>query len=120
MLVTTAMVGEYFRKDPSLSSASATMKSPRPSTALVLRLLSLPPTTTVGSRPPLSSTEATREVVVVLPWAPDTATENLRRMSSASISALGITGTPAFLAAATSGLSGFTAEEITTTSAFSM
>src|SRR6516225_6555232 len=47
----------------------------------------LPPWTTVGSRPPASSRVATIEVVVVLPCVPPTATENCRRISSASISA---------------------------------
>src|SRR3990172_8562621 len=51
MLVTTATVGESFRNDPSLSSASATRKSPDPSLALEPRLLSFPPTTAVGSHP---------------------------------------------------------------------
>jgi hypothetical protein len=106
-----------FRKEPSLSSASATRKSPPPEPALEPRLLSLPPITTVGSRPPRASTEATIEVVVVLPWAPATATLYLRRISSASISARGITGTHARPGRRTSGLSGRTAEEITTTSA---
>ena len=35
---------------------------------------SLPPMTTVGSSPPRAKTEATIEVVVVLPWAPAIAT----------------------------------------------
>ena len=35
MLVMTAIVGESFRKEPSLSSASATMTSPSPSLALL-------------------------------------------------------------------------------------
>src|SRR3990172_6021374 len=92
MVVTTAMVGESFRKDPSLSSASATRKSPRPSFALVSRPLRRPPMTIVGSSPPSARTVASMEVVVVLPWVPATATPYLRRISSASISARGITG----------------------------
>ena len=117
MLVTTAMAGENFKKEPSLSSASATMKSPWPSTALVPMLFSLPPMTTVGSRPPSARTEATMEVVVVLPWAPAMATLYFNRMSSASISALGMTGVDFCSAASTSRLSCWTAEDVTTTSA---
>src|SRR3972149_1478059 len=48
MLVTTATVGESFRKAPSLSSASATRNSPMPSFALEPRLFSFPPTPAVG------------------------------------------------------------------------
>ena len=111
------MVGEYFKNDPSLSSASATIKSPWPSTALVPTLFSLPPMTTVGSRPPWANTEATIEVVVVLPCAPAMAMLYFSRISSASISARGITGMDACLAASTSGLSCPTADDVTTTSA---
>jgi len=46
------------------------------------------------------------EVVVVLPWAPETATLYLMRISSASISALGMTGIFAPTAAVISGLDG--------------
>jgi hypothetical protein len=53
----------------------------------------------------------TREVVVVLPWVPATATPYFRRMSSASISARRTTGIPRRRASTTSGLSGGTAEE---------
>ncbi len=117
MFVTTAMVGDSFRNERSDSSASATMKSPLPSRAPEPRTPSRPPTTTVGSRPPLSRTRATIDVVVVLPWLPATATPYLRRISSASISARGITGIPARRASTTSGLSGRTAVEVTTTCA---
>jgi hypothetical protein len=57
------------------------------------------------------------EVVVVLPCVPATEIPVLPRMSSASISARGITGIPSRRASATSGLAGFTAEEVTTTCA---
>ena len=57
------------------------------------------------------------EVVVVLPWEPAMATPYLSRMSSASISARGMTGTLRARASTTSGLSRRTAEEVTTTSA---
>ncbi len=116
MLVTTAMAGESLRKLPSDSSASTTISSPLPSLAFEPRELSLPPTTVVGSRPPAASTVATMEVVVVLPWLPAMATPYLRRISSASISARGMTGVLRALATTTSGLSRFTAEEMTTTS----
>ena len=57
------------------------------------------------------------DVVVVLPWVPAMATPCLSRISSASISARGMTGTAAASAARTSGLSSCTALERTTTSA---
>ena len=117
MLVTTATVGESFRNERSDSSASATMKSPLPSRAPEPSTPRRPPTTTVGSSPPLSRISATIDVVVVLPWLPATATPYLRRISSASISARGITGMPSRRASTTSGLSGRTAVEITTTCA---
>ena len=79
-----------------------------------------PPTTTVGSRRPSASTAATIEVVVVLPWVPATAIPYLSRISSASISARGITGTWRARAAATSTLSRATADEYTTTCASAM
>jgi hypothetical protein len=47
----------------------------------------IPPFTTVGSRPPASSSVATMVVVVVFPVRPAMATLDLSRMSSASISA---------------------------------
>jgi hypothetical protein len=47
----------------------------------------MPPLMTVGSKPPASSKAATSEVVVVLPCVPPTATQDLKRISSASISA---------------------------------
>ena len=71
----------------------------------------IPPFTTVGSRPPASSSDAIIEVVVVLPWVPPTATENWRRISSASISARRTSGRDAARAATISGLSAFTAVE---------
>jgi len=101
--------------EPSLSSASATSKSPRPSRAWLPSALTLPPITIVGSSPPFASTFATSDVVVVLPCAPAMATPYLSRINSASISARGMTGTTLALAARTSGFAGETAEEITTT-----
>ncbi len=71
----------------------------------------------VGSSPAPDSTCATIEVVVVLPCEPAMAMPYLIRISSASISARGITGICRRRASSTSGLSGFTAEEMTTTSA---
>ena len=111
MFVITAIDGDSFRNERSLSSASATMYSPRPSRALLPNALSRPPITAVGSRPARSSTSATIEVVLVLPCAPATAMPNRSRISSASISARGITGIRRRAASATSGLSGRTADE---------
>ena len=75
----------------------------------------MPPLITVGSSPAPSRSAAMSEVVVVLPWVPPTAIAHLRRISSPSISARRTTGTKRARAAWTSGLSGLTAEETTTT-----
>src|SRR5512134_145792 len=115
MLVTTAMVGDNLRNEPSDSSASATRNLPWPSLALLPRVLSLPPMTMVGSMLPWVSTVETMEVVVVLPWVPAMAMPYFIRISSASISARGITGIFRRCASRSSGLSGRTAEETTTT-----
>ena len=88
-----------------------------PSRALPPTLATRPPITMVGSRPAWSSSTAVIEVVVVLPCDPATATANFIRISSASISARGMIGRWSFRAAASSGLSAGTAEEMTTTSA---
>ena len=115
MLVRTEITGERSRKEPSLSSASTTMKLPLPSRAFVPSVLTLPPTTIVGSKPPCESTLAIIEVVVVLPWLPATAMPYLSLMSSASIWARGITGMLFFLASTTSGFLSFTADDMTIT-----
>ncbi len=117
MLVITAKEGDNARKEPSLSSASATITSPSPSLALLPILASLPPITIVGSSPPDARTVAIMEVVVVFPWLPDTAMENFILSNSASISARGMTGIFLLCASKTSGLSSFTAVDVTTTSA---
>ena len=117
MLVTTAMVGVSRKNEPSLSSASATSRSPAPSRALEPSAAILPPTTTVGSSPAARSTVATSEVVVVLPCEPAMATPYLTRISSANISARPMTGVPLARASRISGLSGEMALEKTTTSA---
>jgi hypothetical protein len=67
-----------------------------------------------GPRP--QSTVATSEVVVVLPCEPAMATPYFTRISSASISARGMTGMPRARASTSSGLSGRIALEKTTTS----
>src|SRR3546814_5875307 len=64
----------------------------------------MPPLMTVGSIPPASSSAATRLVVVVLPCVPAIATVDLRRISSASISARRTMGIRPASAASTSGL----------------
>ena len=78
----------------------------------------IPPLMTVGSSPAASSSVATSDVVVVLPWVPETATHCLSRISSASISARRTTGMRRARAATTSGLSRLTADETTTTAAW--
>src|SRR5262249_19748151 len=75
-----------------------------------------PPMTAVGSRPARSSTSAIIDVVVVFPCAPATAIAKRSRISSASISARGMTGTWRRSASTTSGFVRLTADEITTTS----
>ena len=117
ILVTTAMIGCKYKNEASDSSASATKYSPWPRCALVPIEFKRPPMTQVGSSPASPSTCEIKLVVVVLPCVPAMAMPCLKRISSASIIARGTTGTPAALAATTSGLSGFTALEITTTSA---
>ena len=57
MFVITAIDGHSIRNDRSLSSASATRYSPRPSRALLPNARNLPPMTASGSRPPRASTE---------------------------------------------------------------
>src|SRR5581483_6141793 len=116
MFVTTATIGERRRNVPSLSSASATRNSPCPRRAFVPSVRSFPPTTTVGSRPASRSTAATRDVVVVFPCVPATAIPYFIRMSSASISARGMTGIFSSRARTTSGFANVTAEEMTRTS----
>ncbi len=64
-----------------------------------------PPTTTVGSKPAARSTVATSEVVVVLPCEPAIAMPYFTRISSASISARGMTGIPSKRASFCSGFS---------------
>ena len=117
MFVTTASTGVRYRNDASDSSASTTMNSPLPSFALEPAASSRPPITNVGSIPASARTLATRLVVVVLPCVPATAMPCLRRISSASISARGTTGTCRARAAASSTLSCFTAVDTTTASA---
>ena len=68
--------------------------------------LSRPPITAVGSSPARSSTSAIIEVVLVLPCAPATAMPKRSRISSASISARGITGIAPVARLDSSGLSG--------------
>src|SRR5215813_8725731 len=80
MFVITAIVGNSFKNERSLSSASATISSPRPSRALLPNALRRPPMTAVGSSPARSSTSATIDVVVVLPCAPAIAIPSRSRM----------------------------------------
>ena len=97
------------------------MTSPCPRRALLPKALSRPPMTAVGSSPARSSIRATIDVVVVLPCAPPMAIPVRRsRISSASISALAITGTPRRRASTISGLSCRAADVTTTTSASPM
>src|SRR6187455_2939296 len=63
MFVITAIVGNNFKNERSLSSASATISSPRPRRALLPKALRRPPITAVGSSPARSSTTAIIDVV---------------------------------------------------------
>src|SRR5262245_7592618 len=117
IFVTTAIDGHSIRNDLSLSSASATMYSLSPNLALLPNTLNRPPITAVGSRPPRSSTRAIIDVVVVFPCEPATAIAKCNRISSASISARGMTGIPLRSASTISGFVFRTADETTTTSA---
>jgi hypothetical protein len=117
MLVTIAAMGCRCRNEPSDSSASATSTSPLPRRAFEPSARAWPPTITVGSSPAWPNTAAIMAVVLVLPCEPATATPSLTRISSPSISARGMTGMPRARAASSSGLSGRTALETTTTSA---
>ncbi len=109
--------GESSAKEPSDSSDSATKTSPRPRTALDPSPSHTEPTTTVGSRFPARSTAAVMAVVEVLPCMPVTATWVWFFISSANNSPRRSTLSPRARAAASSGLSSFTAVEWTTTSA---
>src|SRR5688572_10450220 len=117
MFVITAIDGQSIRNERSLSSASATMYSLSPSRALLPNALRRPPMTAVGSSPARSRVCAIIDVVVVFPCEPATAMAKRSRISSASISARAITGTPWPSASTISGLVRRTAEEMTTTSA---
>ena len=88
--------------------------------ALAPALVRRPPMTKVGSRPPCASTDATRLVVVVLPWVPAMAMPRFRRINSPSITARGTSGILRARAATTSGLSCGTAVDVTTASASPM
>ena len=105
-------------KVPSLSSASTTIQSPAPSRVLVPYALMMPPLITVGSSCAVSSNAPIIDVVVVLPCryrrSPATIEDHI---DSPSISARRTTGNRRARAATISGLSAWTAEEITTTSA---
>ena len=95
MLVTTAIVGESLRNEPSRLVGLGDQEFALRRGARWRRARArAPPTTTVGSKPPAPSTAATIEVVVVLPCVPAIAMPYFRRISSASISARAITGMP--------------------------
>ena len=113
--VTTDKIGDNLKNERSLSSASATRYWLCPSRAFDPIASTRPPTTTVGSKPPAVSTDATIDVVVVFPCIPAIAMPYFSRISSASISARWITGIFRARASVTSGLFSWTAELTTTT-----
>ena len=117
MLVTTAMIGESKRNVPSLSSASATRKLALAESRVGAERAQLAADhRRSGSRPASRRTAPISEVVVVLPCVPATAMPYFMRISSASISARGITGIFSSRARTTSGFEYVTAEEMTSTS----
>ncbi len=106
----TATSGASFRKEPSLSSASAITHSPEPAAALAAAppgpaAGSSPPRKKVGSAPVSRSAWIAIAVVVVLPWVPATARSLPRSASSASSSPRWRTRCPRSRARASSGLS---------------
>ena len=93
MLVTTAMVGGSCRNEPSDSSASATRYSPLAERAFEPKRVHLAADHRRRIEPGRARARcATIEVVVVLPCEPAMAMPYFRRISSASISARGMTG----------------------------
>ncbi len=92
ILVIIAIVGNKRRNERSLSSASAIKYSLLPNLAVVSVPTTFPPIIMVGCITAFSIIALINDVVVVLPWVPDTAIENFMRINSANISARGITG----------------------------
>ena len=111
------------RKEPSLSSTSATAQSLRPSRsgpASPSGSGTRPPTMAVASRPAARSRWPVIAVVVVLPWDPAIATTCCSSRHSASSAPRPTISTPRARAATSSGLSCAIADERTTTSAVPM
>ncbi len=116
-LVTTASSGRYARNERSLSSASATKMSPVPSCAFAPDSFRLPPMANDGSAPQCCSATVSIEVVVVLPWVPETATARRPAITDASAAARGRMRSPNRRASVISGLSSRIAVDTTTVSA---
>ena len=117
MLVTTAISGSSSRNVPSLSSASMTIHSPLSHTALVPISLTSPPMRKLGRNPASIRIRASMEVVVVLPWVPDTATHRRHAAIAASAWARLSSTRPRRRASVTSGFASGTAVDRATTSA---
>ena len=113
MLVTTARIGASRRNVRSYSSASTTISSPPPATALDPKTATFPPTMIVGSRSACWAMSPVMVVVVVLPCVPAMPTPRLARISSPSISERLMMGISRRSASAVSGFSwgSLTAEE---------
>jgi hypothetical protein len=93
MLVTTAMVGDKRQKGAVAFIRFSHQDIPLTQFGIGTSPdIKAPADDHGGIQLPLVRMEATMDVVVVLPWAPAMATPYLRRMSSDSISALGMTG----------------------------
>jgi hypothetical protein len=118
-LVTTATSGRSARKLASLSSASATIQSPAPQTALVASPPapapgSSPPRKKAGSAPSRRSAQPAIAAVVVLPWVPAIAISRFSAQSSANSSPRWSTRWPRSRAIASSGFCSEIAVETTT------
>ena len=113
-------MGLVSRKEPSLSSTSATSRSPCPSLTGLAKPPgrgTRPPIRAVGSRPAASSRCALIADVVVFPWEPAIAIASLVRITSASRAPRPTIGIFARRAASSSGLSSGIADDRTMVSA---
>ena len=103
------------KKVSTYSQASQMMVSLPPTRQLLLMSGSLPPIMALGSAPASIKIWVSMDVVVVLPWVPETATSRgYLAVSIPSITERSRVGTPFSLAAASSGLSALHAAVYTT------
>ena len=115
-----ASSGASIRKEPSLSSASATNSAPLPSPAPSPVSVRIPPITYPGSAPLCRRIVVIMLVVVVLPWVPATAMPRRPSITLARAAARCSIRRPRRRASASSGLSARIAVDTTSVSAPSM